>query len=425
MPGWLGHADPPRPPDTGRTTAPVSVRRFLRQFDVDKHYIPSLDTVIPMSSDRERRAGDERWKRQPSGFADVVVGGQAGSEGKGAVVAHLSRVNDYAAAVRPGSSNAGHTVYDEDGDEHVHQVIPSPGVIDPDTELLMAAESSFGLGEMTDEIERVEDVYGDLDDRLRIDPKAAIIRPTHRETERDRGLGEDIGSTVHGCGAVRADKIWRSSGDVTLAEDMDLLSPYVNGRVSRRLLDHGREQRPVIVEGTQGAQLSMNHSFHYPYTTSRDCTASSFLSSVGLPPSAVRDVWVVFRTYPIRSGGNTGPLDTEEIDFETVAERAGYDETPVEFTSVTNRKRRIFEWSWDQFRTAVELNDPDKVALTFIDYLDADNYGVTEFDDLTDATREWVLDVDDALGERDTEIGLLKTGPDPDHVIDLQSEDWP
>lgn len=369
-------------------------------------------------------SSNDEIERQPTGFVDVVVGGQAGSEGKGALVAHLARRNDYDAAVRPGSSNAGHTVYDREGREHVHQVVPSPAVIDEDVELLMAAESSFGLDELEEEIERVKGVFGEERlDRLRIDPKAAVIDEHHRQMERDRGLGEDIGSTVHGCGAVRVDKIWRSAGETVLAESVDDLDPYVDGRTSRRMLDIGRDGGTVIVEGTQGAQLSMNHSPNYPYTTSRDCTAMSFLSSAGLPVSAVRDVWVVFRTYPIRSGGNTGPLDSEEIDFETVAERAGHDETPVEFTSVTDRKRRIFEWSWDQFRTALELNDPDKVAITFLDYLDADNYGVSEYDELTSDAREFVRTVDDYLDGRKTTVGMLKTGPKADHVIDVQDRE--
>ena len=367
------------------------------------------------------KAGTDGVGEQPTGFVDVVVGGQAGSEGKGAITAQLARANDYDAAVRPGSSNAGHTVYDHDGESHVQQVIPSPGIVDADVTLCMAAESSFGLNELQSEIERVKGVFGEETlDRLHIDPKAAVIDETHREQERARGLGEDIGSTVHGCGAVRVEKIWRSAGDTTLAESEPALSEYVDSRVTDELVSVGRDGGSVIVEGTQGMQLSMNHSDHYPYTTSRDCTAMSFLSSVGLPPSAVRDVWVVFRTYPIRSGGNTGPLDSEEIDFEAVAERAGHDETPVEFTSVTNRKRRVFEWSWNQFETAVTANDPDRVAITFLDYIDAENYGVSSYDELTAETKEFLTTVAESLSDRSTTIDLLKTGPRPDHVIDLR-----
>ena len=50
------------------------------------------------------------------GRLTVLVGGQYGSEGKGAVVAHIA--NDYQVHVRVGSPNAGHTIYWK-GEKHV------------------------------------------------------------------------------------------------------------------------------------------------------------------------------------------------------------------------------------------------------------------------------------------------------------------
>jgi adenylosuccinate synthase len=360
----------------------------------------------------------------PTGYADIVVGGQAGSEGKGAIVAHLARNNDYAAAVRPGSSNAGHTVYDDDGESYVHQVIPSAMTVDDQMNCYMAPESSFALGELFGELQDACDRWGERRavSRLHIDPKAAIITDEHRHTEADKKLGEDIGSTVHGCGAVRVDKIWRSAGGLRLAEDYACLEPLGarSHRVPDLLAGHGSDGEAVLIEGTQGAFLSMNQSDWWPFTTSRDCTASAFLSSCGLPPSAARDVWSVFRTYPIRVGGNSGDMHGDEIDFRTIAERAGHDEPPVEFTSVTNKKRRIFEWSWEEFARSIALNDPDWVALTFLDYLDADNYGATEWKELTPETREWINEVDATASHLNgSRVGLVKTGPKAEHIIDV------
>lgn len=364
---------------------------------------------------------EQREKVVARNFADIVVGGQAGSEGKGAIAAHLIRTEDYSAAVRPGSTNAGHTVYRPDGSEYVHQALPSAASVDPSVACYMAPESSFSLGELFEEHQDVLDYHGSYS--LGIDPKAAVITDAHRHTEADRRLGDDIGSTVHGCGAVRVEKIWRSSGDVRLAEGYDALEHLVtDGRVPERLLDHAADG-PVMIEGTQGTLLSMNQSEHWPFTTSRDCVASSFLSSVGLAPSAERTTWAVFRTYPIRVGGNSGPLDGEEIDFATIAERAGHDEEPVEFTSVTNKKRRIFEWSEKQFEAAIRLNDPDLLAITFLDYLDADNYGVSTWWGLTDETKEWVRRRDaNARAANGSRVAVLKTGPKPEHTIDLREE---
>jgi len=360
---------------------------------------------------------------QPRDYADIVVGGQAGSEGKGALVAHLLRENNYAAAVRPGSSNAGHTVYDDDGESYVHQVIPSAATVTDDVDCLMAPESSFGLDEFFEEFQDMVDRWGTKNarDRMVIDKKAAIITHEHRKTETNKKLGKDIGSTVHGCGAVRVEKIWRSAGNVRLAEQYEGLLDFVSHqRVPEILTWHGANNEPVIVEGTQGTLLSMNQSPHWPFSTSRDCVASSFLSSCGLPPSASRDVWAVFRTYPIRVGGFSGPMDGEEIDFKTIAERAGHDTPPVEFTSVTNKKRRIFEWSWEQFRYAITLNDPNKIAITFLDYINADDYGVEDWRDLSDDSKEFVEDVDQRADDiNGSSVEFLKTGPRPEHSITL------
>jgi adenylosuccinate synthase len=368
-----------------------------------------------------------------AGYADVVVGGQAGSEGKGAVAAHLIRTGDYGAAVRPGSTNAGHTVYRPGGGSYVHQALPSAASVDPSVTCYMAPESSFSLGELLEEYQDVVDFWrGDPQGSwgewaLSIDPQAAVITESHRKTEADRKLGEDIGSTVHGCGAVRVEKIWRSAGDVRLAGGYDALSDFIEReRVPDALAGHGRRGERVMVEGTQGTELSMNQSGHWPHATSRDCIASSFLSSCGLPPAAAGDVWAVFRTHPIRVGGNSGEMAAEEIDFETIAERAGHDEPPVEYTSVTNKKRRIFEWSDEEFERSLTLNHPSKVAITFLDYLDADNYGVQTWWGLTAETRGWVRDKHEkAVAHCGAEVALLKTGPKPEHTIDLRRKDGP
>lgn len=432
----------------------------MKDEDADNETVPADQRRKEHSSgDPTRRTRDGRLAEPPSGrtddgspfvpagsghgrlprrYADVVVGGQAGSEGKGAVVAHLLRTGDYGAAVRPGSSNAGHTVYGPDGEPYVHQVIPSAATVTEDVNCYMAPESSFGLGEFFEEIQDAADRWGggNVKERVGVDPKAAVITGHHRKEEADRKLGDDIGSTVHGCGAVRVEKTWRSAGDVRLAEDyyalggwtvdrttMEVGEPEYAGhdRVPDALAEHGRRGEAVMVEGTQGTLLSMNQSPHWPFTTSRDATAPAFMSSCGLPPTAARHVWAVFRTYPIRVGGHSGPMDGEEIDFETIADRAGHTEPPVEYTSVTDKKRRVFEWSWQQFEAALRLNDPDLLALTFLDYLDADNHGVRSWWNLTEETREWVHEVHNrAQTYNGSRVALLKTGPRPEHAIDLR-----
>ena len=58
------------------------------------------------------------------GKLTVLVGGQYGSEGKGAVAAHIA--NEYQVHVRVGSPNAGHTIYWR-GEKHVMRRPPREG----------------------------------------------------------------------------------------------------------------------------------------------------------------------------------------------------------------------------------------------------------------------------------------------------------
>lgn len=345
-------------------------------------------------------------------YVDVVVGGQAGSEGKGSVTETLSRYRDYSAAVRCGGSNAGHTVYTDSNESYIHQVLPVSGTVDSNISLYVGAESFFTVDELLSEVQWMKNVHGEpQSDRIFIDPKAAIISDEHMDMESSKSLGDDIGSTKHGVGAARVQKIWRSAGDIQLAEDIDEISEYVSDRRVSEMLS---EEDYTILEGTQGTLLSMNQSDHYPNTTSQDCIASSFLSSAGLPPSSVNETWCVFRRYPIRVAGNSGDMIGDEISFSEIQDRAGYNSELSEYTSVTGRKRRIFEWSNEEFKTAMTLNDPDKVALTFVDYISSGDRGKSDYSNLSEESKEFISRVEDLFG---SEVSLLNTGPLPDETI--------
>src|SRR6266705_1041312 len=95
------------------------------------------------------------------------------------------------------------------------------------------------------------------------------------------------------------------------------------------------------MEGTQVVGLSLYHSDHYPRATSRDTTASSFLSEVGVSPRMVTEIVVVFRTFPVRvAGEQAGPLK-DEITWEQLQKESGYPYGISEWTSVTRKMRRV------------------------------------------------------------------------------------
>jgi adenylosuccinate synthase len=82
-------------------------------------------------------------------------------------------------------------------------------------------------------------------------------------------------------------------------------------------------------------------------------------------------IWPVFRTFPIRVAGNSGPLK-DELTWEQMAEITNGHAQP-ELTTVTQLVRRIGRWDADLARAAMRANGaPSKSirpVLTFLDYL--------------------------------------------------------
>lgn len=292
----------------------------------------------------------------------IVVGGQYGSEGKGKVAHFLARERQAAAAVRIGGPNSGHTVYDDSGSKFIFQHLPTAAVL-ADVVCVLAAGSYIDVPRLLHEIA----VTRLPPARLRIDPNAVVITEQHRVTESLVGLRTGIGSTLTGTGAAVVDRISRTAS-VRFAKDEPALAPYVapTKPYLRAILDCGDR---VVVEGTQGYGLSVLHTSHYPYATSRDTTAAGFLSEVGLSPFDVDEVALVIRSFPIRVPGHSGPLDNE-CSWDDVTLESTSPERLEELTSVTKSVRRIGRFSATIVREAIQSNRPTSVFLNHVDYWD-------------------------------------------------------
>ncbi len=176
-------------------------------------------------------------------------------------------------------------------------------------------------------------------------------------------------------------------------------------------LDVGKK---VLIEGTQGFGLSLYHSENYPRSTSRDTTASGFLSEVGISPRMVTEIVVVLRTFPIRvAGQQAGPL-REEITWEQLRAESGYPHVIEERTTVTNKLRRVARFDWELGRTAIAINRPTRVAINGLDYLDYRNRGVVDFDSLTDVAKVFVERLKTSYS---CDVSYLGTGPQLDQVF--------
>jgi adenylosuccinate synthase len=133
--------------------------------------------------------------------------------------------------------------------------------------------------------------------------------------------------------------------------------------------DHLTAGRRIIIEGTQGFGLSLLHSQYYPFVTSRDTTAAAFVSEAGLSPFDVDGVVLVLRAFPIRVGGNSGPLPNE-IEWDKVTRESGNQIPVVEHTSVTKTVRRVARFDPDIVRKAIMVNNPTRIVLNHLDHID-------------------------------------------------------
>lgn len=340
--------------------------------------------------------------------ATVVVGGQFGSEGKGKVAYITAQRHRATVAIRSGGSNSGHTAYDSNGRRHVFRHLPTAALL-PDVLCVLGPGALIDPDILRDEIERIQLAP----QRLHIDPMAFVITDEHKKLEASSGLRARIGSTVSGTGAALVDRIQRHS-DAALARAHPFLRRFVSDPVRellRKSLDRGER---IVVEGTQGFGLSNLQSPDYPFVTSRDTTAASFVSEAALSPMDVDQIVLVIRSHPIRVAGNSGPLP-RETNWREVGRLTGQSRL-VEHSTVSRRVRRVADFDSVIVRAAIAANAPTSIVLNHIDYLGA---GVGEF---VERVEEAIARSVDWLGTSPRDLRprklLAKSGFGSLHVLD-------
>ncbi len=292
----------------------------------------------------------------------VIIGGQFGGEGKGKVAYFSSKETNASIVARVGGPNSGHTVINEQGLPIILRHLPTAALL-PDIKCILGAGSCIDPDILFEEIS----LTGLSRDRLLIDPNAMVISAHERQEEEKSTLRKSIGSTLSGTGAAVHRRINRES-KVRLAENDNRLKQFIRP-VTPYLRDKLEEGKRVIIEGTQGFGLSLLHSKYYPYVTSRDTTAAAFVSEVGLSPLDIDDIVLVIRAFPIRVGGNSGPLPNE-IDWNIVTEESKNNKSILEYTSVTKTVRRVARFNPDVVRQAIIVNQPTCIVLNHLDYID-------------------------------------------------------
>jgi len=333
--------------------------------------------------------------------ATILVGGFFGDEGKGKIIAYLAKHDKPSVVARGGvGPNAGHTV-EVAGKKYGLRMVPS-GFVYESARLLVGA----GVLVNPEVFKREVTSFG-LKGRIGVDWRCAIIEMKHIEEDKsDAYLKGKIGSTGSGCGPANAARASRKAkqakDEKELAEFLCDVPLEVN-----EALDQGKG---VLVEGTQGFGISLLYGT-YPFVTSKDTTASQMATDVGIGPTKVDEVIVVFKSFPTRVG--EGPFETQMKEEQANALHI------VEYGTVTGRKRRIGEWDAKMAAYSAMINGATMVALSGVDRLDPACRGVREYKELSKEVKDFVAKV-----EHDTRVPvkLISTGPELSEIVDLRKK---
>ncbi len=350
---------------------------------------------------------------------DVLLGLQWGDEGKGKIVDVLAPRYQVVARFQ-GGPNAGHTL-EFDGIKHVLHQIPS-GIFRSEIQNIIGNGVVLDAIVFKREIENLAKYNLDLAGNLFISKKASLILPTHAllDAAYERSKGDSkIGSTLRGIGPAYQDKVARLGlrvGDVLSPNFADKYKKLVDahkvildfysfdyasilpqseenffGAVEFMkqfkmvdseyvINDAIAEGKTVLAEGAQGSLLDIDFG-SYPFVTSSTTMAAGACTGLGISPSAVGEVFGIFKAYCTRVG--SGPFPTELL--EETGEKMRQEGR--EFGATTGRPRRCGWLDLPALKYAIMINGVTQLIMMKVDVLTVfDNIRVCTHYRLPDGT---------------------------------------
>lgn len=199
-----------------------------------------------------------------------------------------------------------------------------------------------------------------------IHENAALVCPRHKDDESR--LVQAISSTGTGSGAARAEKYFSRLSKTVIGTahkcaqvfGLPVGVTFLNTTQYLELLER-LAPHDWLFECSQGTLLDTNFGI-YPYVTSRSTLPRVAIERNSLSGFGKWEYYGLYRTYPIRTGGPSGPTGGAETSFAALG-------VPDEVATVTKRVRRIFDFNLEDFVTSVKLSRPNHVAFTHVDYL--------------------------------------------------------
>jgi len=410
----------------------------------------------------------------------LVVGGQFGDEGKGAIIDFLAEKADVVARFA-GGNNAGHTVCVED-DIYKFHLIPS-GIVHKKLNVI-------GNGTVIDPKVLVKEIEGLEKKGFKITDKNLVVSSsahviTEKQIEEDK-TDKKIGTTGRGIGPCYRDKISRTGKRISdfVKEDnkeAKKIKPLVKDTY---LIINGAigDKRNVLIEGAQGTLLDIDHGT-YPFVTSSNPIAGGACTGLGIGPTKIDSVIGVFKAYITRVG--RGPFPTEQgTDKQTMNELKDQKLMPDDITkanednpyyigkvlrkqggeygTTTGRARRTGFFDAVAAKYAVTINGLTSIVITKLDVLtnlrkiklcthyeingkktdnfplnldelgkakpvyiemdgwDDDLTDVTSYDKLPDNAKKYLKKLEEILNIK---ICIVKVGPKRNQTIVLDRED--
>lgn len=331
---------------------------------------------------------------------DVLLGLQWGDEGKGKVVDYLAPNYEMVARFQ-GGPNAGHTL-EFDGIKHVLHQIPS-GIFRENIQNIIGNGVVLDPVVLRKEIKDLQKFNIDFNKNMAISRKATIILPTHKllDAAYEKSKGDKkIGSTLKGIGPTYQDKIGRVALRVG-----DMLSPDFEDKYHELVQRHksilkyykfGLKELPaleadffeavsffkslnlietefevnsaiksgkkVLAEGAQGSLLDVDFG-SYPYVTSSSTMAAGACTGLGVAPSAIGQVFGIFKAYCTRVGSGPFPTELFDADGEQMRKEGN------EFGSTTGRPRRCGWLDLPALKYSIMINGVTQLFMMKADVL--------------------------------------------------------
>lgn len=390
----------------------------------------------------------------------TVVGAFWGDEGKGKFVDFMTRDLNADMAVRfSGGSNAGHTIWTDDGEKITFRTLPT-GSIRPGTRSVLGAGMVIDPDILVEEIAMAKEINPDFD--LVIDKRAHLVLDCHRHADEgnERLRTAQIGTTRSGIGPTYADKasrigfrmedLLRGIDEVTLGMEelsrgkhglqkaidkkrvlkwMEILRPYIGDGAleANRAVD---TYKSVVFAGAQGAMLDIDYGT-YPFVTSTSCLPSGVGSGAGVDPRKVNQVIGVVKAYTTRIGAGDFPT---EIHDRAIADFIREEGNEYEHGVYIERDRRIGWIDPEALQLSAMVGNYDYLAVTMLDVIgkldeivipgvgimpgwEQDISDITDHQDLPISLMHYLFEIQRIAN---IPIGFISTGPRTDQVIDVR-----